>query len=479
MFYHRCMAFQMVLDYEKENNMRFDWVALTRLDAAWLEPIVPIEMFSKDRVWLTETGYVPFNDQFMLIPRQYADYLYNLDTKVDPAVYCLGGPDVETWKCRREKLEKKYPHDPEFVNATLSYCCGDNTETGANTLGYSETIHLRHLREGKIPVGFARLPVYITRLNKKGQCLPECARLYHTFKMFVTGGLEFTYPYMAPPNAIDTRMIALPDTNLAICVIVNDDAFSPWSPISAQDFHKLTIQPNSPYRVNYRENLYNQVPSLHPSLAYDPTLVSPWRIRPQYLLDRCLTANFSNKTLVWSECRTHLKLKGGRRHHPGQSWFLHVRPHDVTLLQPLLLRDLEYPGLLPPQQHLPNLTQIYMPMREPRFFELIPRLYCLTVRENTIIGLKGNNRTVDFLPCVKDYQSNPRQFFHTVQGLTQGTSAPSTLGMLVMAAAPQYCLVRDNEDSKAKDIADPTKIEVELCHVAPPARKYFEFEVLM
>ena len=42
---------------------------------------MPVTSFSNDRVWVTETGYVLFNDQFMLIPRQFSDYLYDLDTK--------------------------------------------------------------------------------------------------------------------------------------------------------------------------------------------------------------------------------------------------------------------------------------------------------------------------------------------------------------------------------------------------------------
>ena len=50
-------------------------------DAAWLEPVMPVTSFASDRVWVTETGYVLFNDQFMLIPRQFSDYLYDLNTK--------------------------------------------------------------------------------------------------------------------------------------------------------------------------------------------------------------------------------------------------------------------------------------------------------------------------------------------------------------------------------------------------------------
>ena len=45
---------------------------------------MPVTSFSSDRLWVTETGFVLFNDQFMLIPRQFSDYMYDLDTKVLP-----------------------------------------------------------------------------------------------------------------------------------------------------------------------------------------------------------------------------------------------------------------------------------------------------------------------------------------------------------------------------------------------------------
>ena len=90
MFYHRSMSYKLMLSYEQKHNIKFDWVVLVRLDAAWLEPVLPITAYNSDRVWLTETGYDLFNDQFMLIPRQYSDYIYDLNTKVEKGVYCLG-----------------------------------------------------------------------------------------------------------------------------------------------------------------------------------------------------------------------------------------------------------------------------------------------------------------------------------------------------------------------------------------------------
>ena len=99
-----------------------------------------------------------FNDQFMLIPRQFSDHVYDLDKKVYKEVYCLGGPDVETWKCNATELDKRNYSKELYDNnnntyiyytrkeITLDRCCKDVFKR--NQLGYSETIHFRHLEQG-------------------------------------------------------------------------------------------------------------------------------------------------------------------------------------------------------------------------------------------------------------------------------------------------------------------------------------------
>lgn len=49
---------------------------LIRLDAAWLEPVLPVRYYNPNSLWITETGYVPYNDQFILTPCEYARYIY-------------------------------------------------------------------------------------------------------------------------------------------------------------------------------------------------------------------------------------------------------------------------------------------------------------------------------------------------------------------------------------------------------------------
>jgi hypothetical protein len=227
MFYHRCKAYQMVLEYEQQHRMKFDWVVLVRLDAAWVEPILPIQAYDSDRVWITETGYELFNDQFMLIPRQFSDYLYDLDTKVRQGVYCLGGPDVERWKCDPEQLRQKGVSE-EKIQAVLPYCCPDNKVGRDNIMGMSEAIHLRHLREGVVPVSLGRFPVFLTRryrIRNQWKCQPECFRIYalhYKEYVFLVGGgkQSAVYPYLTSGAAWpDTRSVG--KLSMCSCVVVD------------------------------------------------------------------------------------------------------------------------------------------------------------------------------------------------------------------------------------------------------------------
>lgn len=59
-----------------------------------------------------------------------------------------------------------------MIAATLQRCCSDvlrllatPSKKGVNELGFSETIHLRHLAAGRIPVALAYFPVLLTRLQ--------------------------------------------------------------------------------------------------------------------------------------------------------------------------------------------------------------------------------------------------------------------------------------------------------------------------
>ena len=368
MYYHRCMAYKAVLKYEQEHNMKFDWVVLVRLDAQWLDPVLPIESYASDRVWLTETGYVLLNDQFMLIPRQFSDYLYDLDTKVEQkGVYCLGGPDVETSKCD-ERLLRSRGVSELMINATLRRCCSDvlkllasPSRKGINEEGFSETIHLRHLAMGKIPVALAYFPVLLTRLQGKGLphvCNPECGRLYYNAKEYFFSAGQSVYPNFLDPVWPDTRFRPLTTrdqvgakdhiflsqlfnflTCQVVCEMVNSPEFE-WDPIPAEQFHSLLSGTGSGsgsgagsgsggrYRVDYSKSLYQQQRDLHPSILLPSRELQVFRLHPSWNAEGCLTYNLTSKTTVWDECTEHFRKRGGLRVDPAQLFFLQVEvPH--------------------------------------------------------------------------------------------------------------------------------------------------------
>ncbi len=50
-------------------SYRFDWIVLVPLDSAWLEPILPIEAYSEENVWLSDTGMYRIVDVlYMCVP---------------------------------------------------------------------------------------------------------------------------------------------------------------------------------------------------------------------------------------------------------------------------------------------------------------------------------------------------------------------------------------------------------------------------
>jgi hypothetical protein len=448
MFYHRCMGYRLAREWEEEHGMRFDWVALIRLDAAWLEPVLPIQYYANDRVWLTETGFVPFNDQFMLIPRQYSDYLYDLNTKVRKEVYCLGGPDVEKWKCNATVLAmRKFPK--RIINETLSYCCEDVATD--DRLGYSETIHYRHLQFGKIPVSLARFTVYIVRYTRRVTWYADCARLTFCFRTFLEdylGGYEYWQNASTVDATLDSRLISLSFIDGARCSFVNHRFLSPWQPINATELHRL-VSLNLSLALNYSENLYQQFDKLHPSLLNNPWQFSNWRIRPNVHLDSCLSFDFVNKSLYWSQCQDHLLTKLGRRHLPTQTFFLLVTSPPQSHIGSFngvydLIRD-ENTVFHFEKLPLPNKMRIFLHDRTPPpDHHLMFDFFCLTVMPTV-----GNNGTMEssttILPVAAqkcaEYDDNPHQWFKTIHTPQIGSKAHFLQTPVESFAFPGYCLI--------------------------------------
>ena len=187
MYYNRYKSYQQIIEYERRNNMRFDWVVHARLDAIWGEAILPItywntldittnhvlNQFPKDvpsyltansnsasnrevaadklKVWVLDTWYEDVPDPFALIPRHYSDAFFDLNALVADKVMCLGGPNIDQ-KVASETELIKYNYSKEEVKQILSrMLCKQEIE------GFSERILKRKLAYDNITLSSGTL----------------------------------------------------------------------------------------------------------------------------------------------------------------------------------------------------------------------------------------------------------------------------------------------------------------------------------
>ncbi len=464
MFFQRCMGYKLVLQYEKENNMKFDWVALIRLDAGWSMPVMPIESFSDDRVWLTETGYVAYNDQFMLIPRKFSDYLFDLNTKVDRRVYCLGGPDVERWKCNATHLTNQ-GISKDKIDTTLKYCCSDMF--GINIIGYSETIHYRHFEYGNISVGFAKLPVYLTRYHNN-QCRPDCDRLMYNFKAFEFNVLQKKYPYTAPMNGADTRASTLSLVDTAQCYAMIHES-SLWQPFTAAKLHKF--QRRKKYSIiDYSKSLYEQGDVIPKELLFHIHDFDAWRIHPTMNVEGCLGYDGVSNSLVWDNCIFHLKRKGGFRHYPPQTFFVSLIPHKPVRMNTVFASHQD-PFLQAPYDRTYNVTRILHVVRELEGFLWKDRLtVCFSVDPAL--------RKVEMKKCVRTVEEDRSQWFEVI-GEGPGSHPLTTVAKMRSLADPKLCVSRGNEVERDQKVyVESSGLALRECDANNPQTMYFEFELL-
>jgi hypothetical protein len=467
MYFHRCLAYRMALAYEMRHNITFDWVVLVRLDAMWLVPVLPIESYPNDRVWLTETGFVPFNDQFMLIPRQFSDYLYDLNTKVRKDVYCLGGPDVERWKCNRTELENRGIVQNKIA-ATLELCCRDFLTRGiGNKDGYSEIIHFRHLQHGKIPIGFGYFPVLLTRIQQNGwRCFPECERLQMNSKIDYAKGNISIYPFLKNSVWPDTRGRAINIGDHSLCEILVDRHVSMWDPPAA-------VQLAEHHAINYTSRSLFTDTVIASKVVLSPRLTELWRIRPGWNVEGCLTFDFLNKTHFWGPCRDRSKRKGGMKHDASQLFHLSVvRHHRHHSSNPVFEGQMS-------EVPVPNTTRVLMVNREPKWWGFID-LWCLTVSN---VGEIKEETRLYFERCYGSRDPvalRARQQFYTVHGTVTGSNSLSTIGELRPVLAEGHLCVTQSRDVLGDYAVEPESSELFLSscsHEGRMGRMRFEFEL--
>jgi len=489
MYYHRCRAYQLALDYERKSGQRFDWVVLTRLDAQWLEPSLPITAYDEDRVWITETGYDRFNDQFMLIPRAFSDYLYDLNTKARTEVYCLGGPDVEKWKCDPDALAKKYT--PERALLNLKYCCKDNRKGGVDHMGRSERIHYKHLLEGGIPLGIGRFPVLLTRRMEDGDCVSECFRIYaYHYKEYVFRFNSSIYPLLKPPIWPDTRGRSISARDRNLCYSYKEK-IHPWKPITAEALHTLpapsllSLFDTSNYTLDYSLPLLHPLNSPHPSILLKPKDTELWRIHPTWNVEGCLTLDYTTKESAWSPCKGH-SMKKTLRYDGSQLWSLYVLPIRPRALKngavTPMSRSYFSPNWFPESTYadadsaygsVPATTRVWTINAENLNSDYRPRPRCLgadALAPKAKVGLRECSQEPD-----------PLQTFLTVRAEADGSHPQTVVGQLRFAANPDLCVAReDNKKREGQIFPETARLFVFQC--AWPSRFHqnmFEFELIM
>lgn len=497
MYFHRCMAYKLMTKYEVDHSMKFDWVILVRLDASWLEPSLPIESYANDRVWITETGYDLFNDQFMLVPRQFSDYLYDLNSKVHKDVYCLGGPDVEKWKCNDQQLKEHGITDEEKRKRVLDRCCIDRMKNTGDKQGFSERIHMKHLRHGQIPLALGRFPVFLTRRSSSGACHSECFRIFtYHYKEYVYRFGNALYPYLQEPIWPDTRGRSISARDKQACALLELYAGFGWQPITAQKLHHL-----KGYTPDYTKSLYSQKESLHPSLLVDPKDTEWWRIHPTFNVDGCLTMSYSDHSLSWKRCEDH-SATHSLQYAPNQLFQLHVYPH----------RTGEFKGYYPgSEKTLRNewysrsvnindgksstsvrsvssagnstgygtaFTRLVAPTAQAKTMVIGKGTMCLTVT-----GIVGKQALLKMEQCAVDVME-PTQLFLAVEGWSDGPRFLSTVGQLALAQHPRLCVTRsDNKETHntqtGPNVASDDKLFLWDCdYRGSMHRARFEFELI-
>ena len=501
MFYHRCRAYELMLNYEKENNIKFDWVVLGRVDAGWLEPLLPIEAYDNDRVWITETGYDRFNDQFMLIPRQYSDYLYDLNTKVQKGVYCLGGPDVETWKCNTTALQQRGVSE-EKIQSVLPYCCPDILNKATNHIGRSERIHYKHLETGKIPIGIGRFPQFLTRRMPNGECVGECFRIYaYHYKEYVFRFDSAIYPYLMPPIWPDTRGRSISARDRNLCYALKEPVY-PWKPISITSFHDIIhnyetnplhtklqtlinpkyhedkLKKSTEFYVDYTKPLSDPSQRLHPSILLNPKDTEVWRIHPTWNTEGCLTFQYDTKQIAWENCKGHCMAKSNT-YMPNQLFFLYVQPVKPRPAHYLSQRSYHSPSWFPDSTYnsvVKNITRVMMINSEPVNIDYRKAMYCLTAEK------LQQHAKITMQPCTikSSTEIDIHQSFITVQGSSDGSHPQTTIGQLKFAGNPDLCVARSENKVVDRSIyPESDALYVSLCiWKAHYHKNIFEFELI-
>ena len=423
-------------------------------------------------------------------------------------MYCLGGPDVETWKCNTTALRQRGVSE-EKIKSVLPYCCPDIPNKATNHIGRSERIHYKHLETGKIPLGIGRFPTFLTRRMPNGECVGECFRIYaYHYKEYVFRFESAIYPYLKSPVWPDTRGRSISARDRNLCYALKEQAY-PWHPISLTAWHdeitgynanplaakiksllrsstnaistggggsgEIAGKERDKYSIDYSLPLHHPTQRLHPSIPLQPKDTELWRIHPTWNVEGCLSFSYATKKLLWEPCKGHCLAKS-ITYMPSQLFFLYVVPQKVPALKHLPHRSYHSPNWFPESTYespVSNTTRLMMLNSEPTNMDYRKGMYCLTAEK---LALKA---AVIAAPCSKDV-NDPLQALLTVRTQADGSHPHSTNGQLRFASRPDLCVCRsDNKEVDRSIYPESNDLYVFHCDWKAHFHKnLFEFELI-
>jgi len=147
MYFNRWKNYDSLVKLEHKNGWRFDLVMHLRFDIMWGAPIKPAQFFiSKKKVFVHSSYFENVPDTWAIMPRQYSDGFFDIESFVSPGIMCLGGPNLD-----KRKAYSVAPIDLlPLVNET--FCPDEVGQEGFKGTGYgwSEIIFMRHLKRSNV-----------------------------------------------------------------------------------------------------------------------------------------------------------------------------------------------------------------------------------------------------------------------------------------------------------------------------------------
>jgi len=72
------------------------WIVFARLDTSWGAPIDSVHAFDRSSIHTPDTWRTEVPDTFAILPRQASDVYFSMEVLLEPGVFCLGGPNLNT-----------------------------------------------------------------------------------------------------------------------------------------------------------------------------------------------------------------------------------------------------------------------------------------------------------------------------------------------------------------------------------------------